>query len=247
MARKKTPNPTVETLRDLEESGDRVAQWASENVAQILAAIAAVLVLAAGGGLYVQSQENARDGAADALALATSQYRVAMGADPVGGPIPEPANPELGETTRTEYVERFASVAQEHSGTVSGAVAWLEAGHLQTELGQLEAAAESFGHARDEAKGSAIESLGSIRLAALAEGRGDSATAAQSYEAAASVEAYPLRSVALADAARCWAAAGETAKALAAFARIESDFPDDTIAPQISALIRELRATQAAR
>lgn len=247
MARKQNPNPTVETLREIEASGDRVTEWASENAAQILGAIAAVLVLAGGAGLYVQSQDNARDDAADALALATSQYRIAMGADPVGGPIPEPANPELGETTRVEYVERFAGVARDHSGTVSGAVAWLEAGHLQTELGRLEAAAESFGHARDEAKGSAIASLGSMRLAALAEGRGDAATAAQSYEEAAVVDAYPLQSVALAEAARCWAAAGEPDKAIAAFDRIEQDFPEDPVAPQIAALIGELRVTQAGR
>lgn len=244
MARKskQVPNPTAEALRELEESGDRVAEWASENAALILGAIAAILVLAGGVGLYVQGQENTRDAAADALAIATSQYRQAMGADPIGGPIPEPANPEVAERTRTEYAERFAAVANEHAGTTAAAVAWLETGHLQTELGRLEAAAESFGRARDEAKGSAIEALGSIRLAGLAEDRADFAAAAEAYETAADVEAYPLRANALADAARCWAAAGDVARALSAFQRLEAAFPDANVAPQIEALIAELRA-----
>ena len=239
---KQVPSPTSETLREIEESGDRVAEWASENAALILGVIAAILVLAGAVGLYVQSQENTRDAAADALAIATSQYRQAMGADPIGGPIPEPANPEVAERTRTEYAERFMAVANEHAGTTAAAVAWLETGHLQTELGRLEAAAESFGRARDEAKGSALEALGSIRLAGLAEDRGDFAVAAEAYELAADVEAYPLRANALGDAARCWAAAGEESKALEVFQRLEAGFPDANVPPQIQALGAELRA-----
>ena len=239
---KQIPSPTSETLREIEESGDRVAEWASENAALILGAIAAILVIAGGVGLYVQGQENTRDEGADALAIATSQYRQAMGADPIGGPIPEPANPEVAEQTRTEYAERFAAVAAEHAGTTAAAVAWLETGHLQTQLGRLEAAAESFARARDEAKGSAIEALGSIRLAGLAEDRGDFAVAAESYERAASVESYPLRTNALSDATRCWASAGETAKALAVYQQLEASEEDANVPPQIKALIAELRA-----
>ena len=241
VARKKKPNPTEEALKGLEESGDRVAEWAAEHAALILGAIAAVLVIAGAAGLYVQHDANERDAAADSLALATSQYRQAMGADPVGGPIPEPANPELGERTRSEFVERFVEVARDHDGATAGALAWLEAGQLQTELGRLEAAAESFGHARDSARGSAIEALGSVRLASLAEDRGDPATAAAAFESAAAVTAYPLRAGALADAARCWVEAGEDDKALSAFQRLESEFPDNAIPAQISALIAEIR------
>lgn len=244
MARKKNTNPTAEALRGLEESGDRIAEWASENAALILGAIAAILVIAAGIGLYAQAGANSRDAAADDLAIATSQYRQAMGADPIGGVIPEPANPELAEKTRNEFVERFSNVATEHARTSAGALAWLEAGHLQTELGQLEAAAVSFARARDEAKGTPIAALGSIRLANLAEERGDPATAAQSYEAAAAVATYPLRAGALADAARCWVNAGQAERALAAFQRLESEFPDETAAPAVASLIAELRVSQ---
>lgn len=244
MARKTNPNPTAETLRGLEESGDRVAEWAAEHAALILGAIAAILLIAGGAGLYAQAGQNSRDAAADDLARATSQYRQAMGADPIGGPVPEPANPELAERTRSEFVERFAEVAREHAGTSAGALAWLEAGNLQTKLGRLEAAAESFGHARDDARGTAIAALGSIRLANLAEGRGDPATAAASYEAAANVAAYPLRAGALADAARCWVEAGDRKRAIAAFQRLENEHPDEVIPPHVEALLTELRISE---
>lgn len=244
MARKQKPNPTAETLKDLEKSGDRVTEWAAENAAKILGVIAAVLLLAGGLGLYVQANENQRDEAADALAIATSQYRQAMGADPIGGSIPEPANVELGEATRTEYVDRFSDVARAHAGTAAGALAWLEAGHLQAELGRLEAAAESFGHARDEAGGSAIAAIAAMRLGNLAEGRGAADTAAEAYEQAASIDSYPLRADALAAAARCWAEAGNASKALSTYQRLESEFADEAIAPQVASLISELRAAQ---
>lgn len=244
MARKTKPSPTSEALRELEESGDRVAEWASEHAAVILGAIAAILVLAGGAGLYMQADRNERDQAADALAIATSQYRLAMGADAVEGPIPEPANPELAEQTRSEFVERFTEVAREHAGTGAGALAWLEAGHLQTELGRLEAAAESFAKARDESSGTAIAAIGAMRIGNLAEGRGDPATAAQSYEAAAAIETYPLRATALGEAARCWVEAGENEKALAVFQRLEAEFPDQVVPPQIASLIAEVRIAQ---
>ncbi len=240
MAKKKS-NPTGEALREIEETGDRVADWAAQNAALILGAIAAVLVIAAGAGLYVQHGSDARDEAANALAVATSQYRAAMGADPNGGTIAEPANRELAERTRTKFVERFASVAREHEGTAAGAVAWLEAGNLQAELGLPDAAVTSFLAARDAAGDLALSALASTRLAALAEDQGDPAAAAEAYEAAANVAAYPLRAESLAEAARCWVEAGQDDRALSAYQRVEVEYPDDLIAPQINSLIAELR------
>lgn len=242
VARKKNPNPTAETLRELEASGDRVAEWASENAALILGAIAALLLIAGAAGLYVQAGENQRDEAADALAVATSQYRKAMGADPIGGPIPEPANPELGAATRAEYVERFAEVARSHPETTSGALAWLEAGDLQAQLGRHEAAAESFGRARDAARGTSIAALAEIRIAHLAEQRGDFETAARAYEAAAAIPKHPLRALALAEATRCWAQAGDADQALAAYQRLETEFPEQPPSAPIAAIVAELRA-----
>jgi len=52
---KKKSDPAGDALRELEQTGDRVADWASQNAALILGVIAAILVIAAGAGLYVRS------------------------------------------------------------------------------------------------------------------------------------------------------------------------------------------------
>jgi tetratricopeptide (TPR) repeat protein len=238
---KKKPDSAGHALREIEETGDRVAVWAAEHAALILGAIAAVLVIAAGTGLYIQHGSDARDQAANALALATSQYRLAMGADPTSGPIVEPANPELAERTRTEFAERFIEVAREHDGTAAGAIAWLEAGNLQAELGKPDDAIASFLAARDAAGDLALSALASTRIAGLAEDRGDPAAAAEAYEAAAGVAAYPMRAESLTAAARCWVEAGDPDRALSVYQRYEAEHPDEVAAPQIESLIAELR------
>jgi tetratricopeptide (TPR) repeat protein len=240
LARKK-PSSAATTLREIEETGDRLATWAAEHAVVILGTIAAVLVIAAGAGLYVQHAGDARDEAANALALAMSQYRTAMGADPLGGPIVEPANPELGAQTRTKYVERFIAVAHEYADTPSGAVAWLEAGGLQAELGRMEDAAKSFEAAREAGGDRAIAALASMRLANLAEDQGDLESAAEAYEQAASVEAYPLAADALVEAARCWAQAGQADRALTVYQRFETEHPEASAPPWIASLMAELR------
>lgn len=240
MSRKES-NPTAEALREIEASGDRFADWASHHAALILGIIAGVLVLAAGIGLYTQFSASARDAASDALAAATSEYRQAMGADPVGGPIAEPANPEVARRTRTEYAARFEAIGKEHSGTTAGAIALLESGSLYAQLGESDEAAARFVAARDDSRGTAIEALASMRLASLAEERGDLGAAAKAFETASRVSAYPLRGAALAEAARCWALEGDSDSALTAYQRLEGEFPDQLLAPHISAMLDELR------
>lgn len=238
----KDTNTAAETLADLEARGDRVAEWAAENAAKILGVIAAILVVAAGVGFYFQHRSTSRQAAATELAQVTSDYRQAMGADPLGGPIPEPANAEVATATRTTYSEKFTQLAGEYPGTTAGALAWLEAGQIALELGQTDEARARFERARNALPKSALAALAWIRLAELAESGGDFAGAASAYEAAAGVRSYPLRAGALGDAARCWIAAGEREKGLAAYQRLESEFPDEAVAAPIEALVEELRA-----
>lgn len=241
MTRKQT-NPAAQTLAELEATGDRLTAWSSEHAARILGVIAAILVVAAGVGFYLQHRSDQQQAAANALALTTSEYRQAMGADPLGGEIPEPANPTVAASTRTQFSERFAQVAEAYPKTTSGALAWLQAGQLSLELGQQDEAKARFEHARDTAGSSAIAALAWIRLAELAEVAGNMAEAAQAYESAAGIAAYPLRASALGDAARCWLAAGDTTKAMEAYQRLESEFPDRAVPPPIEALLEETRA-----
>lgn len=238
----KETNTAAETLAELEAKSDRVAEWASANAARILAVLAAVLVAAAAIGFYFQHRSSSQQAAATELAKTTGDYRSAMGADPLGGPIPEPANAEVAASTRAQYSERFAALAAAHPGTTAGAIAWLEGAQIALDLGQKDEAKARFERARDTLPGSSIAALASIRLAALAENGGDFAAAATAYESAAGIQAYALRARALADAARCWIQAGEREKGLAAFQRLESEFPDEAVAAPIEALVEELRA-----
>lgn len=242
MARKEH-NPTAETLRGLEASGDRMAEWASDHAVLLLSTIVAILALAAGVGLWMQHSTSQREAAADALAQATSDYRQAMGADPISGPIPEPANRDLAQRARADFAERFAGIAREHPRTAAGALAWLEAGNRMAELERLDEARDFFESALDSAGGrSEIAALAWTRLAVLAEREGDLAAAAEAYEAAASLPSYPLQASALAEAARCWAAAAEPEKALTVFQRLEAEHPDGRIPPHIQARMAEIRA-----
>jgi predicted negative regulator of RcsB-dependent stress response len=238
---KKEHNRTAEALRDIEASGDRVAEWAAENAAVILGVIAGVLVIAAGAGFWIQHSSDTRDASVNALAKATSDYRIAMGADPLDSAIPEPANADLAQRTRTQFAERFEEVGREYSGTTVGAIGLLEAGGLHVELGELDAAIANFEAARESVKGTPLAALASTRLAGLAEGRDDMKAAAEAFESAASVANYPLRAEALGEAARCWAAANETDRAISTFQRLESEFPEELVAPHIQSLIDELR------
>lgn len=238
---KKETNRTAEALREIEASGDRVAEWVAENAALILAVIAGILVIAAGVGFWLQHSTDTRDAAVNALARTTSEYRVAMGADPLDNQIPEPANADLAKRTRTRFAARFEEVGREYPGTTVGAIGLLEAGRLQVELGRTDDAIADFEAARDSVPGTALAALASTRLAGLAEARGDMKAAAEAFEAAASVSNYPLRAEALAEASRCWAAADEADRALATYQRLESEFPDELVAPHIKSLIEELR------
>lgn len=243
MAKKETMSSAAKTLAELEVRGDRLTEWSNEHRTKILVSIVVVLAVAAIGGFYLQHRAGVSTEAANALALATSEYRQAMGADPMGGEIPEPANPAVALEARKKFAERFAAVATEHAGTTSGALAWLEAGQRSLELGERDEARARFEKARDGASDSAIAALAWVRLAELAEDAKDFAGAAAAYEAAAAIPSYPLRAAALAEAARCFVGAGEKDKGLATFQRLESEFPDETIAPPIQAMFQELRAS----
>jgi len=222
-----------------------MARWAAEHAAVVLGTIAAVLVFAAIFGFWIQHRSSAREEAADALARASSEYRQAMGAELGAAMIPEPANPELAVAAREAAVVRFEAVATEHAGTSSAALARLEAGSRQLELGRVDDATTSFEAARDAEPGGAIGALAWSRLAGLAEARGDWAAAAEAHESAAAIESYPGRAESLASAARCWATLEDADRALAAFQRLEVEFPNALAPPDVEALVVELGARTA--
>jgi len=64
--------------------------------------------------------------------------------------------------------------------------------------------------------------------------------AARAHEAAASVTSFPPRYLSMADAARGYARAGETATALSLYQRLQAEAPDVELPAHVRARLREL-------
>jgi len=233
----------ADTLEQLESLGDRLVQWVVANPVLVLGTAAAVLLIAASIGGVRAWRHSQADQASAQIAALRAEYVVAMGGEATDLDVPEPANPETARKVRTDFVERFASFSREHAGTPAQAIAALEASAIYEELGAQDRAREVVQEAVDALPSdSAIRAVAQRRIAALLEGAGDFAAAAQAHLAAADTPGYPLRLDALGDAARCLAEAGKGPEALAIFTRIQSEAPDHRLPPHLQARLSELQA-----
>jgi tetratricopeptide (TPR) repeat protein len=244
-SKRREPESAAATLDEIQSLGDKIAAWVGRNPLPVLGTAVAILVVAAAWGLIASHIEGTRVDASAALAEVQAEYRLAMGADPSALEVVEPANPETARRVRSEFVERFQEVAQDYAGTASGALARLEAGGLQQELEQTGEAVQTWQLAADElAADDPIRALLLMRIAASQEAEMRWIEAAETYQEAAAIERYPLRYGALADAARCFAEAGERDRALETFDRIENEAPQQRVPEHINARMRELRAQE---
>ena len=166
----------------------------------------------------------------------------AMGAPPGAGSFTEPANAETARKAREEFAASFAKVAEAHPGTAGAVEAWLEAGNLREQLGQagrghrgVEAGGGGSAARRAPLRGLALE-----RLATGYESKGAFAEAGAAHEEAAGIAAFPLRHYAMADAARCFAAAGERDRAVALADRVLSEAPDLQLPDHVRSRLDEL-------
>jgi tetratricopeptide (TPR) repeat protein len=240
--KRQTEDSAARTLEEIERESDRLAEWIDTNQMLLLGIVGGVLVVAAIVGFSMSGREAAREAAALELADLQVDYRVAMGAAPAAFEIAEPANPETAVAVRTEYLSRFEALAQENAGTTVGAMAALDQSRIQEALGDSEGALVTIEAALDElGRGKPAHSLLEARRAALFEEAGLWGDAAGAWESAAS-ESGPLTGEWLANAARCWAEAGERDKALAAWKRFESLAIQTRVPPYVRARIEELEA-----
>ena len=232
-----------DALEELNSRVDALAHWVVEHRVVFLSTLAAILVGAGSYGIYegvVSRQELA---AATALARLEADYRRAMGSEPDAAIVEEPANAELAERTRREFGESFRELAREHPGTSAAVIAQLEAGNRSDELGDVEAALETFRAASDEAaSGSALQGLVLVRLARAFEQEGQFGAAAEAYEQAGAIEAFPLRYYALGNAVRNHANAADDGRAVALYRRIELEAPDVVLPDYVRSRLRELQA-----
>ena len=231
----------TETLHEIESVFDRAAQRVAQNPRLVLAVLGVVLATAAAIG-GTQALRARQEGAASAeVAGIQADYRRAMGAQVGQGEIPEPANAEAAAATRREYATRLVEAADRLAGTPAGVTARLQAGTLQAELGEGDAALATWRKAAEDAPAdSVLAALAQTRLAAGLEAAGDPAGAAEAYLSAAEIAEFPGRVPALGDAARCFAQAGQTARALEIFAGL-SEEEVAKLPVYVSARLAELR------
>jgi predicted negative regulator of RcsB-dependent stress response len=237
------PESAAETLDQMESLGDRVGNWIAANAMMIMGAALMILVTAGGYGFVSSSRDGAREEASAALASVEGAYLQAMGGTLDSIAIDEPANPETGRRVREEYVARFEEVASEYPGTIEAQLAALEQGALQQAVGRNDDALATWQSALDaSSEHASVRGLLFERIAGAQETAGRWADAAAAHEAASQIEGFPLRYLALVEAARCFVEAGNDARALELWTRLEAEAPEHEAPPHIAARMTELRA-----
>ncbi|MCH2185979.1 hypothetical protein MK280_08925 [Myxococcota bacterium] len=236
------PESAAETLDAIEGWGDRIADKITQNPVPILVGALSILVVAALVGLAGDYAESGSEASASALAKVQGVYRSSMGATPGSLELPEPANPETARRLRTEAIQGYEAVALEHPGTPAAAIAWLEAGKLQGQLGNREAELQAYQNGLSEAElESGLVAFLRVRQATALEAAGEYAGAAEGYEAAAQVPLNPLKYDMLAEAARCWAQAGDSERARMVYQQIQLEATDFMMPAYTEARLRELQ------
>ena len=241
---KKDQNQATETLEEIEGGFDRLAEWVQSNPTTVLTAIALVLTVALGVNVQQCVVAEAAEESSARVAQLQGDYREAMGAVPGAIEVPEPANPETARAVREDYLAQFLAVGDEFDGSTAAVEARVLAGTLQEQLGDPTAAIATWRLAAENApSGTTLQALAYLRLARGLESQSEPAAAAEAFETAGRIEAYGARYSALAEAARCFAEAGDTAQALPLVD--EALAQDAAIPAYLSARLRELRARHA--
>lgn len=246
MAQRSHPHGTTDALEEIDSGFERMARWVAEHSLVVAGAIGLVLVAGGAFELLRSRAERREVAASNALDEVHGAYLAAMGAQPGALVVPELANPEAASRIRAEYVEKYRSIAQSHAGTLAASLAWLEAADLLAAQGDTDASLASLQSSLAEQGGNPrLAGLIHQRIAQLHEDRGNLAEAAAAHEAAAGFAEFPLRYVALADAARCYAQAGQRDRALVLLERVESEAKEEfALSAPLRSLLRELRAAR---
>jgi predicted negative regulator of RcsB-dependent stress response len=229
-------------IEEIESIAERGAQWIRDHLPLTITAL--VLVLGGAAAISALAAHEAREAgtASDALDQVTAEFMQAMGADPDSLTVPELANPAAAEAIRSEFSERFGTVAEEYAGTVAAALARLEQGNLAVASGESDAAIEIWRSALKDLDGNpSFQAIVEQRIGQAYEDDARWLEAAESYARAGAVEGYPLRHWALAEAARCLQQAGEIERARELALQLAIDAPELALPQHLSALLAELR------
>jgi len=244
VATRNNSNPPGELVQELDSVFERGAHWVGQHPQIVLAAIGAVLVAAAIAGGVHSMRESAAHAAEAEVAGVYDAYLAAMGAPAGAREVPEPANPEVGRRTREEFAAKLLAAAKGHDDTAAAALGRLQAADLLEQNGDADGAfAARELAARSAPSDSGVAAIALSRYAVALEAKGDLERAAEAFADAGEIQS-PARALALADAARCYAQAGNTKRALELFARAEK-LGADEIPMHVRQRLIELRASTA--
>ncbi|MCP3983078.1 MAG: tetratricopeptide repeat protein [bacterium] len=243
MAKRPDSKQATETLEEIESVFDRLAEWVSSNPRIVLGVLGGILGVAGIVGLGQSFSLRSEQKGSEELAAIYADYLSAMGATPGALEVEEPANREVGQRARTEYAAKLLAGADEHGGTLAAVGARIQAGVLQAESGELDAALATWREAADEAPApSSIRSLALLRLGGGLEKSGDFPGAAAAYAQAADNPSFPARFLALASAARCWLEVGDREQAKALYLQLEAtEPPAGSIPEHVKSRLEELK------
>ena len=201
--------------------------WINAHGREIMIGIAAALVV---GGLVAGVSEwrsRASDAAQTELAAIESRFTTAMGANPAEYFVPEPANAEQAAKARETAVTELDAFIGEHQESTLAAIAGIKAGELEVDLGKLDAADARLAQVAGSLGADDPKRAIALRLRAYTlDQRGQTLAAAEAYAEAAKVESYPPRGLIWIEAGDCFARAGASDRAIAAYREALASAPE---------------------
>ncbi len=221
---KRTSDEPADAILEIAGRTEQAAEWVSENPRIVLIIGVAVLLTAAAVGGLLAVERSREESAAAALDAARTEFLEAMGGTGSSIEVPEPANPETAKNARTTAAAQLLEISEQHDGTTAALLARLERGDIRLPLEGAAAALEDWQTVAESAPAdSPLRAVALERVAHAHEQSEQWTEAADAYEAAGTIAAYPLRYRALAQAVRCLEHAGEHARALGIAQRIVAE------------------------
>ena len=213
-----TPEPAPEQP----DRGQQTVDWIAKYRRQVIGALAAVIVLAAGVWITVQYQRNKEAQAERSL----NEARVAA----QSGNLPLAASD-------------LSRLVASHGGTTAADEAIILLAQVRLIQDQPSLAAQELRGALSGGLESQFRAPAHGLLGTAEEQLGNMAAAGEAYERAADESWYTfLKAQYLSDAGRVYWAAGDTTRALEAYERVLSDFEDSPSSTEVRVRLGELRA-----
>ncbi len=196
--------------------------WANEHGREIMAVLAALLVVGGIAAAVFEWRRRAAEAQETELARIEARFTSAMGAGAGEYFVPEPANADQATKARESALGELDAFIAKDGDRGLVALAGIKAAELEVDLGRLDAAEARLGKVVESLGASDPRRAIALRLRGYAlDQKGDSLAAAEAYEGGARVEGYPPRAL-------LWIAAGD------AYARANA--PERSIAAYREAL-----------